>query len=48
VKLSNPYYVEKDLEVRIQTGETETIEITLEPLHEPLVDAAGNTTEGGG
>jgi eukaryotic-like serine/threonine-protein kinase len=48
IKLSNPYYVEKDLEVRIREGETETIEVTLEPLHEPLVDAAQSAREGGG
>jgi serine/threonine-protein kinase len=33
VKLSNPYHQEVQRDVRIRTGETELVEVALEPLH---------------
>jgi serine/threonine-protein kinase len=45
IKLKNPYYVEVDQEVRIVTGETEVLEVELEPLHEPIPEEEGE--EGG-
>ena len=33
LKFSNPYYQELQREVRIRTGETELVDVTLEPLH---------------
>jgi serine/threonine-protein kinase len=33
VKLSNPYHREHQQRVRIRTGETELVEVELEPLH---------------
>ncbi len=36
MKLSNPYYQEARQEVRVREGETQALEVTLQPLHEGL------------
>ena len=41
LKLANPYFNEMQQEVRIRTGETQVVEVTLEPLHEPLETPEG-------
>jgi serine/threonine-protein kinase len=33
VKLKNPYFAEVDRELRVVTGRTEVVDVTLEPLH---------------
>jgi serine/threonine-protein kinase len=38
LKLKNPYYREVDHEVRIQTDQTEIVEIEMEPLHDPGIE----------
>ena len=45
LKFRNPYYREVDREVRIVPGETQTVEVELEPLHET---GAGTEQAAGG
>ncbi len=47
VKLKNPYYREVDRELRIEPGQTETLELELEPLHEPGAEGEPQAPEGG-
>jgi serine/threonine-protein kinase len=44
IKLSNPYYDDVDRELRIRTGETEVIDVTLEPLVPVEDEQAPDTT----
>lgn len=44
VKLSNPYHREHQEAIRIRTGETERLEVVLEPLH-VLTDPSGTDDE---
>lgn len=45
VKLANPYYAEAQQEVRVREGETQALEVTLQPLHEALREPAGEQEE---
>jgi serine/threonine-protein kinase len=48
VKLANPYYETRDVEVHIRPGETEVLDLELAPLHEPLVEGTPPGAEEGG
>ena len=41
LKLSNPYYQEVDQELLIRTGETELVDVELEPVHDVDDSEAG-------
>ncbi len=47
LKLANPYFQELQREVRIRTGETQVVEVELEPLHDTVGDM-DMEPEGGG
>jgi len=45
LKMVNPYYQEADLEVDIEAGQTETVEMELEPLHGAVEPGADEEAE---